>query len=217
VPRARSVAGVTSGSSGNGGGVSVSVPDDSQRPQDCPGPPPSGSLIYWPYTHSTFINVTNSTFANNTALSPTSSGGGLYLSSGGLLAISGTSFRGNDAGWFGGGIGIGSGGSSATCALHLLSGTTLADNTAGHGGAQVYMGCTADVLVDESYVALTPVGTQVSPGGGLFSSVMDLCCSILLLFWPFSLRCLADHSAASRQCSIRWWDKLHLPHWLQLQ
>jgi fibronectin-binding autotransporter adhesin len=158
---ALNVSGMTSPVTGNGGGVSISVPGDPQPSAYCPSPPVS-NFTYWSCKHSSFIYVTNSTLNNNTASSPSSSGGGLYLASGGLLSVSGSSVSRNTAGLFGGGLGLGSGDRSDTCALQLLSGTTLAGNTAGHGGAQVYMGCSADMLLDQFSMALTLSGTQVT-------------------------------------------------------
>jgi hypothetical protein len=141
----------------------MDVPADPQPSQYCAGPPPHGisNFTSWPHRHSSLITVTNSTLSYNSASSPTSSGGGLYLTAGGLLTVSGTSFRGNSAGLFGGAIGLGSDGGSATCALQVLSETAFVDNAAVHGGAQVHMGCTADMVIDAASMALTPASTQV--------------------------------------------------------
>jgi hypothetical protein len=153
---------------GNGGGVAILVPAEPQ-----PEPQPE-SLVYWAFSHSSLIYITNSTFTNNTASSQASSGGGLYLTSGGLLAISGSSFCGNYAGLFGGGIGLGSSNSLDTCELQLLAGTTFTYNAAGHGGAQLHMGCAADMLVEGLSMMLTMSGTQVRA---------DLCFGLVLDLW----------------------------------
>lgn len=151
---------------GNGGGVAISVTSDPQPRRTCPGLPywPGGNVTYWPYSHSTQVTISNCTIANNVASSPTSSGGGVHLAEGGLLALRGSVLRGNTAGLFGGGLCLGSGQSSDTCALQLLEGTAVMDNAAGHGSAQVYMGCTADMLVQQSSIGLTSRSTQVCLG-----------------------------------------------------
>lgn len=88
----------------------------------------------------------------------------MFLATGGVLVVSRSSFRGNSAGLFGGGVSLGSGQGSGTCALQLLAGTSFTDNASGHGGAQVSMGCAGDMLVQGTTMALTSVGTQVRPG-----------------------------------------------------
>ncbi len=132
----------------------IAVPSDPMGMRDCP------PLNYWPYNHNVLILVTDSTVEGNNATSTISSGGGLYLSSGGLLVVANTTFQGNSAGLFGGGLGLGAGDSSDTCAMQLAAGTVVAGNSAGHGSAQVYMGCAADLSVAIP-INLTSMGSQV--------------------------------------------------------
>ncbi len=151
---------------GNGGGVAISVPLDPQHSQPCWGPP-TFNWTYWPYSHNSAIAMANSTIVNNSATSAISSGGGLWLGSGGVASVSGTTLRGNTAGLFGGGIGAGNGESSDTCALQLLVGTLLEGNVAHHGGGQVSMGCAADFLVEGAAMQLAASGTQVRGSSSL--------------------------------------------------
>ena len=73
-----------------------------------------------------------------------------------------TFFR-NHAGAVGGGLGFGSnfGSSLDTCALQLIGGNSIADNTAAHGSAQLHMDCRADVLVSDTQMTLSSDGFQV--------------------------------------------------------
>jgi hypothetical protein len=140
---------------GDGGGIWIAIPSDPQASTDCPSP-----TTYWPYSHGVLILIMGSMIDGNSATSPVSSGGGLHLSSGGLLFVASSKFHGNSAGLFGGGLGLGTGDNSDTCALQLAAGTDIADNTAGHGSAQVFMGCAADISVAIP-INLTSMGSQV--------------------------------------------------------
>jgi hypothetical protein len=148
---------------GDGGGLSVQVSDDVQVDDTCTGPPFDGAYAYWNFVHSTSITVSNSTFHGNAATSVRSSGGGLHVASGGLLAIRNSTLSDNYAGLFGGGVSLGTGDSSDTCALQLREGVALVNNVARHGGSQVSMGCAADMLLYGSNMKLTVNSTQVLP------------------------------------------------------
>ncbi len=117
-------------------------------------------LNYWPYDHSVSILITGSMFDCNNASSPVSSGGGLHMSGGGMLFVTNSTLQGNSAGLFGGGLSVGAGDISDTCGLQLASGTSVANNSAGHGSAQVFMGCAADMSVAIP-INLTSMGSQV--------------------------------------------------------
>ncbi len=84
----------------------------------------------------------------------------MHLSAGGLLFVTDSAIQGNSAGLFGGGVGLGTGSNTDTCALQLAAGTIVADNFAGHGSAQVFMGCAADMSVAIP-INLTSMGSQV--------------------------------------------------------
>jgi hypothetical protein len=139
---------------GDGGGLWITVPSDPLGMRDC------NPLNYWPYNHSVLIRITGSTVEGNNASSTLSSGGGLHLSSGGMLFVANSTFQGNSATLFGGGLCLGAGSNSDTCALQLAAGTVIADNSAGHGSAQVFMACAADMSVAIP-INLTYMGSQV--------------------------------------------------------
>ncbi len=80
---------------------------------------------------------------------------------GGSVTILNSKFIGNVAAEFGGALAIGSGGGSATCSL-TLEGVTASANNANRGGAQIYDGCNADLLVTNSTVYMNGNGSQVS-------------------------------------------------------
>jgi hypothetical protein len=141
----------------NGGGLAILLPSDVQSPQRCSGK-------YWAFTHDWVASVADSVAAGNFARgSPLSSGGGLYLASGGQLVVTNSTFVANQAVLFGGGIALGNvgGGTTATCAAQLLGATALLGNLASHAAAQLYMACSADLLISDTQFALTTNATQV--------------------------------------------------------
>ncbi len=153
---------------GNGGGVAVRVDMDSQASVTSPCYPTQGvPTSYWPYVHGTTISITDSAFVSNTAgqalAALLSIGGGLYGGPGGAFVVSNCTFLGNHAGAVGGGLGFGTnfGSSLDTCALQLIDGNVIANNTAAHGSAQLHMDCSADVLVSDTWITLSSVGSQV--------------------------------------------------------
>ncbi len=89
------------------------------------------------------------------------SGGGLSLGQGGMLIVRNSTFVNNSASLFGGGMALGSD-STSTCGLQLLDGSVFEDNLATHGGGQVYMTCSADMVVDRTVLHLSNVESQVS-------------------------------------------------------
>lgn len=128
----------------SGGGVCILTPVDLQSTNvSCATP-----AQYWPWQHNTGVLVADSTLVGNTALCSVCSGGGLWLSSGGSLTLSNTTLWANAAGQFGGGLALGVGGAvSPTCGL-VVEGGSLGANFASHGGAQLYMSCPGDVLLN---------------------------------------------------------------------
>jgi hypothetical protein len=150
---------------GSGGGVALSLPADVQQPtQGC-----GGEVTYWVYTHDATVTISYSNFTNNTALanatnlSAPASGGGLYLTSGGALAVAASVFANNSAQLFGGGLAMGGGGAAATCALQVQGGS-FSGNAAGHGGSQLYSTCSADLGVAGTLFQLNTEGAQVGRG-----------------------------------------------------
>jgi predicted outer membrane repeat protein len=146
----------------SGGGATIALPTDPQAPAA-----PIGcnlTVAFWNYTHASTVAILNTHFTGNMAGNASgtlASGGGLSLGPGGTLRITGSSFVNNSALMFGGAIALGHGGSPDTCGLDLGGGTTFSGNTAAHGGAAVYMGCSADMFVDNSYFDLGTNGSQV--------------------------------------------------------
>ncbi len=146
-----------------GGGVSLWLPADVQQPlARCPFPP-----TYWRYTYDTAVTVADSLLQNNSAGCAACSGGGLLLRAGGRLALVNTSVLYNRAGASGGGVAAGVSadlypwGTSAPCGLAFLGGAVVANNTAGAGAAQLYLGCSGDVLLDDASVGMLSDGSQV--------------------------------------------------------
>ena len=172
---------------------------------------------YWPYSHVNYMSIIDSTFTENAAMSSASSGGGLYLASGGVIVIRNTSFTNNSAALFGGAINFANGG---TCALQLVSGTTISGNRAAYGSAQVYMGCTADVLVEDVTAIMTTSGSQASEELSPARAVGEQQGSgiVRCQFVPVCARCVSSAiSAPGGECNVCWWYGSHLPHRLQFQ
>ena len=72
-----------------------------------------------------------------------------------------TTFAGNIAGQFGGGVTLGGGGTGATCGPVMSSGTVFDNNVAQHSGSQLHMSCTGDVTVTDTTFLLNDIGLQV--------------------------------------------------------
>lgn len=93
------------------------------------------------------VDVVDSVVQDNVAQCARCSGGGIFLTSGGLLTVAGSVVEGNSVGYFGGGIAVGDTEDTVldTCALRLWNGTAVAGNVAGVGVAQVCMDCSSTV------------------------------------------------------------------------
>ena len=151
---------------GHGGGAMISVPPDHQPHQPDVAWSVCEFASFWPHSHASRVTLTSATVRGNRASTGKSSvqhGGGLYVGPGGFVTLTNVSLTSNLASQFGGGLATGAGGGGATCALSLV-GCHVADNTAGHAGAQVYMGCSAGLSAQDSAFTLSTTGSQVGPG-----------------------------------------------------
>ncbi len=147
---------------GFGGGMAISIPPDEQP---VVGGCPSGKAkTFWNFTHDAQVFIDWAQVINNSAVGGDAGGlrvgGGLYMGQGGALTLSNSIVVGNHATLFGGGLGLGGGGGSETCGVALV-GCQLANNTADHGGAQLYMACAADLDVNATVMQLGTTGSQV--------------------------------------------------------
>jgi hypothetical protein len=97
----------------------------------------------------------------------TIAGGGAFIGAGGLVTLTNCTFVDNDAGRFGGGLCLGSGGSGATCAL-LATGCVFWGNDAAHSGSQMHNTCGGDVFVTDSVFSLGNDGSQVNVWWGVW-------------------------------------------------
>lgn len=114
-----------------------------------------------PYIASVAITVDGAMVVGNHAGSRSrlASGGGLYLVVGGMLAVVNSTFSWNTASLFGGGLALGSEDTS-TCGVQLLAGSAFLDNSATHGGGQVYSTCNGNVVVDGATFLLNTQESQ---------------------------------------------------------
>jgi hypothetical protein len=147
---------------GSGGGLALLLPQDDQpvNPWDlydhnCVFPP-----AYWPYAHGVDVFLMDVTLTDNTANCTLCSGGGLHMQSGGALSLSNVSVSACSASKFGGGVSLGSLGVPTTCSVEF-QGCVVGNNSAGHGGAQLYNLCAGDAQVDNTAFLLDNNGTQV--------------------------------------------------------
>jgi hypothetical protein len=128
----------------SGGGVCILTPVDLQSPTVVCATPAK----YWPWQYSTNITVANSSILRNGAVCSVCSGGGLWLSAGGQLVLVNSTVLDNAAGQFGGGLALGVGGAPLpTCSL-VVEGGSVGANSASHGGAQLYIACGGDILLN---------------------------------------------------------------------
>ncbi len=149
---------------GNGAGIAISTAVDPIAGQ-CGGVD-GKPVTYWSYQHNISIVLHNVSCIDNAAALPSSSGGGLFASSGGLISIQESLFIGNAAGLYGGGVALGVGEDSATCGL-VLADSVFSENIAVHGGSQLYMGCEADVLVTSTNVSFGVGDSEVGVAHGV--------------------------------------------------
>ncbi len=136
----------------------INVPVDPQQQSPyCTG------ASFWNNTYFTTLLLSNSSLVGNAAgRAGAGSGGGLFLISGGLLTITGTTISDNSASLFGGGLAIGQG--VSTCGL-VVAQSTVSSNTAAHGGSQLYMGASGAATVESTVFLLGTVGSQVGVDG----------------------------------------------------
>ena len=142
---------------GSGGGVAVVGSDSVQTPVVCE------QGLYWTYMYFLEVSVVDSVISGNSASGPRSalpSGGGLYFDAGGLLTLSRSLLVNNSAVHVGGGLRMGGGGAVEACG-GILDGVNLEGNTAGRGGAQVHMACSADLKLTNSSVLLGNTTSEV--------------------------------------------------------
>ncbi len=117
------------------------------------------SVSFWNNTYFTTVLLSDSSLVGNAAgRAGAGSGGGLFLISGGLLTVTGTTISGNSASLFGGGLAIGQG--ASTCGL-VVAQSTVSSNTAAHGGSQLYMDATGAATFESTVFLLGTVGSQV--------------------------------------------------------
>ncbi len=136
----------------------INVPVDPQQlSYSCHG------ASFWNNTYVTTVLLSNSSLVGNAAgRAGAGSGGGLFLVSGGLLTVTGTTISGNSASLFGGGLAIGQG--ASTCGL-VVAQSMLSSSTADHGGSQLYMDATGAATVESTVLLLGTVGSQVGLDG----------------------------------------------------
>ncbi len=118
---------------------------------------------FWNNTYFTTVLLSNSSLVGNAAgRSGVGSGGGLFLISGGLLTVTGTTISDNSASLFGGGLAIGQGASSCGLVVAQLE-STVSSNTAAHwhGGSQLYMDATGAATFESTVFLLGTAGSQV--------------------------------------------------------
>ncbi len=132
----------------------INVPvDPQQQSSDCT------RASFWSNTYFTTVLLSNSSLVENAAgQSGAGSGGGLFLISGGLLTVTGTTISSNSASLFGGGLAIGQG--ASTCGL-VVAQSTVTSNTAAHGGSQLFMDATGAATFESTVFLLGTVGSQV--------------------------------------------------------
>lgn len=114
---------------------------------------------YWAYKYSVQVMVVDADLSSNSALT----GGGLYFDLGGNLTVARTSLVNNSVLLLGGGLGMGVSGKVQACG-GVLDGVRLEGNTAGRGGAQIHMGCAADLALGNSSIALGNSTSEVRNG-----------------------------------------------------
>jgi hypothetical protein len=142
---------------GNGGGLALSTAVDLVL---CPTFP-TGSAVPLQFAYGWLVSLSNVTLVGNSAASPSSIGGGLFIGPGGNVSISNSTITDNRAALFGGGVAAGGQG-DATCSLLVGNGTQLAGNDAGHGGAQLYTACQGSLALTFSTMQLSMTESQVS-------------------------------------------------------
>jgi hypothetical protein len=134
--------------------VYINVPVDPQQSSFC-----GSTADFWSNTYFTTVLLSDSSLVGNAAgRAGAGSGGGLFLISGGLLTVAGTTISDNSASLFGGGLAIGQG--ASTCGL-VVAQSTVSSNTAAHGGSQLYMDATGAATVQSTVFKMDTVGSQV--------------------------------------------------------
>ncbi len=146
--------------------MAIVTPPDPQRIAEhgC-----NETIAFWNYTHTTTINLEGCTVTGNQALaqgSDLSSGGGLYLGPGGLMTVTACIFTNNWAALVGGAIAGGRSGNMDTCSMAIQGGSRFSNNTGAHGANELFMGCSADLVVQDTQFQLGVNGTQVRLGKG---------------------------------------------------
>jgi hypothetical protein len=117
---------------------------------------------FWPYVHATTVTLSNLTVSDNVSNCSLCSGGGVHLQSGGAVSVQDAVVWANSASMFGGGLSLGTMGGLVTCSVSMLGSCTVGNNSAGHGGAQLYNLCAGDVVFKGTKVQLGNGGTQAS-------------------------------------------------------
>jgi hypothetical protein len=112
------------------------------------------------FTYLWTVSLSNVTLVGNSAASPSSAGGGLFIGPGGNVSLSNTTITNNQATLFGGGVAAG-GQEDATCSLWVGNGTRFSGNSAGHGGAHVYTTCQGSLSLTQTAMQLSIGGSQV--------------------------------------------------------
>ncbi len=131
--------------------------DTDFDPTLCPN---SGDSVPLQFAYHWTVTLSNATLLGNSASSPSSVGGGLFIGPGGNVSLSNVTITNNQATLFGGGVAAGGQG-DATCSLWMGNGTRFFGNSAGHGGAQVYSTCQGNLTLTHAAIQLSTDGSQV--------------------------------------------------------
>ena len=113
------------------------------------------------FDYGVVVTLADSLFEGNVAGCDTCAGGAFSVMNGGYFVVHNTTIVGNAAGQFGGGVSLGDLSSLNPCGMQVCAGSVIANNSAPHGGAQVYHGCLGNLTVDDSTMQLTNGATQV--------------------------------------------------------
>lgn len=170
--------------SGDGGGIIIlnQIEDTPSNVLYCDGYPsyevPAPQYRQWPPTFTVTISHTAVIDNRASCFVGVCSGGGLSMAqvtkaaltsgsftySGGYLRIVDSTFEGNYASTFGGGLYLGGATPGLpSCSVLITNGSSIANNTALRAGSQIYNGCAGNFSVSASTITMNSSATEVCP------------------------------------------------------